>query len=184
MKNTRPSRRLVLACVALLTMFSGMASAADLPADVQAKVERAKKRLVEMAADPAVVAAVREANGRDNGGMNNGKWVDLPDTDPAVKAMLSSKVSLQIGKWEQADPSINKILLRDQKGNIVAGSTKPLIYNNAARPVFANPIKGQVWSAGEIKPDTTTQIPSVHVAAPVMDAGKPIGVLQAGVTAN
>ncbi|MGC4078359.1 MAG: hypothetical protein QM702_15240 [Rubrivivax sp.] len=183
MHSFRPQRRLVIVA-ALLALGSGLAAAADLPADVQAKVERAKKRLVEMAADPLIVAAVREANGHDNGGMNNGKWVDLSDADPAVKAMLSSKASQQIAKWETADTTINKILLRDQKGNIVAGSTKPLIYNNASRPVFANPIKGQPWAAGEIKPDTTTQIPSVHVAAPVLDGGKPIGVIHAGVTAN
>lgn len=183
MHSFRPQRRLVIVA-ALLALGSGLAAAAELPADVQAKVERAKKRLVEMAADPLIVAAVREANGHDNGGMNNGKWVDLSDADPAVKAMLSSKASQQIAKWEKADTAINKILLRDQKGNIVAGSTKPLIYNNASRPVFANPIKGQPWAANEVKPDTTTQIPSVHVAAPVLDGGKPIGVIHAGVTAN
>lgn len=183
MHCSRPARRLVIVS-ALLALSTGFVSAAELPADVQTKVERAKKRLVEMAADPLLVAAVREANSRDTGGMNNGKWVDLSEDDPAVKAMLSNKASLQIAKWEKAEPTINKILLRDQKGNIVAGSTKPLIYNNAARPVFANPIKGQPWSAGEIKPDTTTQIPSVHVAAPVLDGGKPIGVIHAGVSAN
>jgi len=169
------------------TTLAGLAApawASDLPADVQAKVEKAKKRLVELAADPGVVAAVREANSHDAAGMTNGKWVDLGDADPAVKALLASKISVQIAKWEQADDAVNKLVLRDQKGNLVAASVRPLIFNNASRPVFANPIKGQVWAAGEIKPDTSTQIPSVHVAAPVIDGGKAIGVLQAGVTAK
>lgn len=156
---------------------------AELPPDVATKVEKAKKRLVDLAADPAVVAAVRDSNGREPG-MNNGKWIDLADADPAVKAAITSKVSLQIAKWEQADDTVNKIVLRDQKGNLVGASTRPLIYNNANRPVFANAIKGQPWNAGEIKPDTTTQVPSVHVSAPVMDGGKAIGVLHAGVTAK
>ncbi|HEX5685721.1 MAG TPA: hypothetical protein VFY73_16995 [Ideonella sp.] len=158
--------------------------AAELPPDVAAKVEKAKKRLVELAADPTVLAAVRDANGHDAGGMNNGKWIELSDTDPAVKATLSSKVSQQIAKWEQSDDTVNKIVLRDQKGNLVGASTRPLIFNNANRAVFSNAIKGQPWSAGEIKPDTSTQIPSVHVAAPVLDGGKTIGVLHAGVTAK
>ncbi|EGJ10969.1 hypothetical protein G7087_05450 [Rubrivivax benzoatilyticus] len=183
MHRFRPARRLVITA-ALLACGTGFVAAAELPADVQAKVERAKKRLVEMAADPVVIATVREANTRDASGMNNGKWVDLPDSDPLVKAMLGGKASQLIVKWEQADPTINKILLRDQKGNIVAGSTKPLIYNNATRPVFANALKGQPWAADEIKPDTTTQIPSVHVSAPVLDGGKPIGVIHAGLTAK
>jgi hypothetical protein len=175
---------LVAASTMTLACLMAPAWANELPAEVQAKVEKAKKRLTELAADPAVVAAVRESNGHDAGGMNNGKWIELAETDPAVKAMLTTKVSAQIGKWEQADDTVNKIVLRDQKGNLVAASVRPLIFNNANRPVFANTIKGQAWAASEIKPDTSTQIPSVHVAAPVMDGSKPIGVLHAGVTAK
>ncbi|GAA0741053.1 cache domain-containing protein [Ideonella azotifigens] len=174
-----------LVAISSLTLASALpAFGNELPAEVQAKVEKAKKRLAELAANPTVVAAVREANGHDGGGMTNGKWVDLTDADPAVKSMLASKVSVQIAKWETEDDTVNKLVLRDQKGNLIGASIRPLIYNNASRPVFANPIKGQVWSANEIKPDTSTQIPSVHVAAPVMDGGKAIGVLQAGVTAK
>ncbi|MEK8033035.1 hypothetical protein AACH06_19605 [Ideonella sp. DXS29W] len=160
------------------------ALAGELPADVAAKVEKAKKRLVELAADPTVLAAVRDANSHSAAGMNNGKWIELGDNDPAVKNTLSSKVSLQIAKWEQSDDTVNKIVLRDQKGNLVGASTRPLIFNNANRPVFSQAIKGQPWAASEIKPDTSTQVPSVHVAAPVVDGGKTIGVLHAGVTAK
>ncbi len=182
----KPHRMTKLLAAWTTTLFCAAAPAwaADLPADVQAKVDKAKKHLIQLAADPAVIAAVREANTHDAGGMTNGKWVDLADTDPAVKAIVNSKISLQIAKWEQADNAVNKLLLRDRKGNLIGASVRPVIFNNATRPVFANPIKGQAWSAGEIKPDTSTQIPSVHVAAPVLDAGEPIGVLQAGVTAN
>jgi len=184
MKNKQRLAILVAATTTTLACLFTPAWAAELPADVQAKVEKAKKRLAELAADPAVVAAVREANTRDVGGMTNGKWIELGDTDPAIKGLVGSKISAQISKWEQADDTVNKMLLRDQKGNLVGASVRPLIFNNANRPVFSNAIKGQVWAAGEIKPDTTTQIPSVHVAAPVMDGGKPIGVLHAGVTAK
>ena len=158
------------------------AAANDLPADVQAKVEKAKKRLAELAADPGILAAVREANVRGAGGMNNGKWIELEEGAPAVKAVLGTNVSGQIAKWEQTDTTVNKIVLRDQSGNLVAASVRPLIFNNSNRPVFIQPMKGQAWAANEVKPDPTTQIPSVHVAAPVMDSGKAIGVLHAGVS--
>lgn len=174
---------LLLAAVAM-TSLAAPASAADLPPAVHAKVEKAKKRLVELAAEPHVVAAVRDANAQGNGGLSNGKWVDMADSDPAVKNILSSKVSALISKWEQTDDSVNKLVLRDQKGNLIGASVRPMIYNNASRPVFANAIKGQPWAADEIKPDTSTQVPSVHVSAPVLDGGKPIGVLHAGVTAQ
>jgi len=175
---------LVAASFVTLACFVAPAGAGELPTDIQAKIEKAKKRLVEFAADPVVVAAVRDANSHDAGGMTNGKWIELGDADPSVKATLTTKVSMQIGKWEQTDDTVNKIVLRDQKGNLVGASVRPLIFNNANRPVFSNAIKGQPWAAGEIKPDPTTQVPSVHVAAPVMDGGKAIGVLHAGVTAK
>jgi hypothetical protein len=183
--NHMPRRAtLVAAFATAFVCLAAPAWASDLPPDVQAKVDKAKKHLVELASNPVVVAAVREANGHDAGGMNNGKWIELADTDPFVKNILTSKVSAQIAKWEQADDTVNKILLRDQKGNLIGASVRPLIYNNANRPVFSNPIKGEPWAANEIKPDTSTQIPSVHVAAPVMDGGKPIGVMHAAVTAK
>jgi hypothetical protein len=184
MKYTPRLAALMAISATTLACLTAPARAGELPSEVAVKVEKAKKRLTELAADPAVLAAVREANGHDTGGMNNGKWIELSDADPAVKTTLTSKVSQQIAKWEQADDTVNKIVLRDQKGNLVGASTRPLIFNNANRPVFANAIKGQAWAAGEIKPDTSTQIPSVHVAAPVLDGGKPIGVLHAGVTAK
>jgi hypothetical protein len=183
-KNILRQVALLSVASAALALAASPAMAADLPADVAAKVEKAKQRLVTLAADPAIVAAVREANASGPGGMSNGKWISMGDTDPPVKTVLSNKISLQIAKWEQSDDMLNKIVLRDQKGNLVGASTRPLIFNNAKVPVFSNAIKGQPWSAQEVKPDTSTQVPSVHVAAPVLDAGQAIGVLHAGVTAK
>lgn len=170
---------LALACV-----MAPAGASSTLPAALQAKLDKAKKLLVERAADPAIVAAVREANAQGPGAMNNGKWIELEDASPAVKTVLGTKTSRQIAAWEQADKTINKIVLRDEKGNLVAASVRPLIFNNANRAVFSKTITGQPWVADEIKPDPTTQIPSVHVAAPVLDGGKAIGVLQAGVSAD
>ena len=161
------------------------ASAADaLPAPMQAKVETYKKKLVEWAANPVIVAAVKEANAKGSlAGMTNGKWNDLDDKDLAVMASQTNKAGVLVGKWEE-DMSINKLLVRDEKGNLVAASSKPLLYNNAARPPFAMPFKGQVWGASEIKADPTTGTKSVQAGSPVMDGGKVIGVIHAGITAE
>lgn len=188
-KHWNPSKRIpsiarVLAACFVTVVGLSAEAAGSMSAELQARLEKAKKLLVERAADPGIVAATREANTQGPGGMNNGKWIDLEDGAPPVKAMLATKTSRQIAAWEQADNSVNKIVLRDEKGNLVAASARPLIFNNANRPVFAKAIGGQPWVAGEVKPDPTTQIPSVHVAAPVMDGGKAIGVLHAGVTAD
>ena len=181
----RRAALLAASFLAIASLVSPASANNNLPADVQARVDKAKKLLAERAADPGIVAAVRDANARGPGAMSNGKWIELEEGAPAVKSLLGTATSRQIAAWEAADKTINKIVLRDNKGNLVAANVRPLIFNNANRAVFSKPFEAQQpWAAAEIKPDPTTQIPSVHVAAPVMDGGKAIGVLQAGVSAQ
>lgn len=156
---------------------------ADLTAPVQAKVDASRKKLVEWAGHPDIVAAAREANAKGGiAGMSNGKWDEVPDKDPSVLALTGSKAGVQLKKWEAENKAFNKLVLRDQNSFVVAATVKPLVYKNAARPVFANAIKGQPWSDSEVKPDPTTQIKSVQASAPVLDGGKVIGVIHAGIT--
>ena len=153
--------------------------------EVQAKVEQYKKKLQEWAANPVFIAAVKEANAKGGmvPGMANSKWDELNENDPVVKALQTSAAGKQLSKLEE-DKGINKLYLRDEKGNLVAGSNKPLLYNNAARPPFKNAIAGKVFAENEAKTDPTTQQKSVQASAPIMDGGKPIGVLHTAVSAN
>ncbi len=161
----------------ILTCASVSAFSAGLPAATQAKVDKYKQKLVEWAANPAVVSAVKEANSKGPmPGMTNAKWLDAGDADPSVATHLKSKAGVQLKQWEE-DPGVDKLVVRDEKGNLVAASTKPLLYNNAVRPVYINAIKGQVWADNKIVPDPTTQVKSVQASAPVLDGKKVIGVL-------
>lgn len=171
----------VLLSVALAASTQAMSQ--SLPADMQAKVDKYKQKLVEWAATPAVVAAVKEANAKGATALTNAKWEELADSDPAVQPYLGSPVAKQLAKWEE-DKGISKLFLRDAKGNLVAASSKPLLYNNASRPAFANTFKGAPWAANEIKPDPTTQKKSVQLGVPVLDGGKPVGVLHSAVDAE
>jgi hypothetical protein len=165
--------------------FQSSLALAGLPADIEAKAEVYKKKLVDWAANPVIVKAVKEANAAGGAipGMTNGKWDELAETDPLVNGMLATPASKLIKQWE-ADKAINKLFVRDAKGNLVAGSGKSLIYNASARPPVKEAMKGKPWNADEIKPDTTTQIKSVHVSAPILDGGKVIGVIHTALTAE
>lgn len=166
----------LLACASFST-FAG-----DFPAPLQAKVDKYKQKLVEWAANPVIVQAVKEANANGaQGGMSNAKWQDVADNDPVAKSFTTSKAGALLKKWEE-DTGINKLVLRDEKGNLVAASTKPLLFNNAVRPVYINGIKGQVWADNKLTPDPTTQIKGVQASAPVLDGKKVIGVIHVGIT--
>ncbi len=184
MSRLHPVQTLLFVLLAALA-FGTSVVRAELPAAIQAKAEVYKKKLVEWSANPVIVKAVKESNAKGGllPGMNNGKWDELADNDPLVMSILNQPASKLVIQWE-ADKGINKLFVRDEKGNMVAGSAKSLIYNAAARPPFKEAMKGKPWAADEIKPDPTTQIKSVHVSAPVLDAGKVIGVMHTAVTAE
>ncbi len=188
MTRSMPTRNIVYFMTLLL--LAGIAvqasrAQAALPADLQAKVDIYKKKLVDWSANPAIIKAVKESNAKGGTipGMTNGKWDELEESNPAIQALLTNPASKLVQQWE-ADKGINKLFVRDEKGNMVAGSSKSLIYNAAARPPFKEAMKGKAWNAQEIKPDPTTQIKSVHVSAPVLDGGKAIGVIHTAVTAE
>ncbi|MBZ0091929.1 MAG: PDC sensor domain-containing protein [Sulfuricellaceae bacterium] len=188
MKSTASPQHAVrtMAFLALLgssALFAAVAQADPIPPGMQAKVEHYKQKLAEWAANPVIIAAVKEANAKGPGGMDNGVWNDLNDNDPKVKALQTSAAGKQLSKWE-ADKNISKLYVRDDKGNLAASSNKPLLFNNFTRPQFTNPFKGKAWSANEMKPDPTTQVMSVQIAVPVMDGGKPIGVMNSSVSAK
>ena len=180
-------KRRIASCLMMLgmvLMISPAVASGSLPPAQQAKVEQYKQKMTEWAADPAIVAAVREANAKGSlAGMSNSKWLEVDEKSPTSQAFTTSKAGLMMKKLEE-DKQINKLVVRDEKGNLVAASTKPLLYNNAVRPVYINGMKGQPWSAGSVLPDPTTQVKSVQASVPVMDGGKVIGVLHAGITSE
>lgn len=164
-------------------LLTNVAQAEAIPPDVQAKVEKYQQKLVEWAANPVIVAAVKEANTKGPGSMNNAVWSDLDDNDPKVKAFQASAAGKMLKTWEE-DKGINKLFIRDEKANLVAASSKALLFNNASRPQFSGALKGQVWGGKEMKPDPTTQVMSVQIAVPILDGGKPIGVMNSSVSSK
>lgn len=169
--------------LALCALFSLSVHADPLTPDLQAKADKYKGKLVEWAANPTIVAAVKESNAKGGlvPGMTNAKWDELADKDPVVAGFQNSAAGKLVSKWEE-DKTLGKLNVRDEKGNLVAASAsaKPLLYNNASRAPFANGIKGP-WVANEVKPDPTTQRKSVQISAPVLDGGKAIGVIHSSV---
>ena len=184
------SRRYSLSIIVLPLMYllsAGQQVAADpISPDLQAKIDTYKKKLVEWAANPMFIAAVKESNAKGGlvPGMNNAKWDDLAEKDPVVLGFQSNEAGKAVSQLAQ-DKGISKLYLRDEKGNLVACSNKPLLYNNSSKPWIANPLKdGKPWFATEVKPDPATQIKGVHLAVPVLDNGKTIGVLHTSVVAE
>lgn len=174
---------LLAAAVMALPAMTAHANAID-PA-LAGKVETYKKKLVEWAADPVVVNAVKEANAKGGiPGMDNAKWEGLSESDPLVTATQSNEAGKLMKKLEADNKELVKLYVRAAQGHLVAASNKPLIYNVSSRPPFKAAIGGEPWSAKEVKPDPATEIKSVQIAVPILDGGKVIGVLHSAVIAK
>lgn len=171
--------------VAALCFWTTMAFAADITPKMQLKIDTYKKQSAVWAADPAIVKAVKDANVKGPiSGMGNAKWRELKEDDPIVSEFVSNTTGQLLTKWMNADTKgINKIVLSGSKSQRVAYTSMPAKYIGKGAPNFDTPFEGKLWNQGETKPDPSTNIDSVQIAAPVKDGSEVIGVLLISLTA-
>lgn len=165
--------------------WAGFTAAADLTPATRDKIEIYKKKAMAWAAHPEIVKAVREGNAKGPiAGMGNAKWRTLPADDPAVSAFVLSPAGQLLTQWMQADAKgINKLVLSGNKSHRVAFTSMPAVYIGKGKPNFDEALAGKLWQQSETKPDPSTQIESVQLAAPVKDATGVIGVLLVSLSA-
>lgn len=178
-------RRLIALCAVLSTAacFSTGASAEPITPEMQKLIDTYRAKLVQWAANPVVISAAKASNA--NGGipgMTAGKWTELADTDPAVKATMTSAAGKFVDSLDSKE--INKVVVRDKAGNLVAANTKVVLYNVAHRPVFKTAITGTPWQQEQMQKDVTTQLVGVQIAVPIKDGATIVGVMHAAVTAK
>ena len=168
-----------------LGLIASLAIAADITPKMQIKIDTYKKQAEVWAADPAIVKAVKEANTQGpTSGMGNAKWRELKEADPIVSVFVSSATGQLLTKWMNADAKgINKVVLSGNKSHRVAFTSMPAIYIAKGKPNFDEAFDGKLWNQGESKPDPSTDIDTVQIAAPVKDGKEVIGVLLVSLTA-
>lgn len=171
--------------VCVLAIWLGVAGAADITPKMQPKIDGYKKQAATWAADPAIVKAVKDANAQGPiPAMGNAKWRDLKETDPVVSGFVTSVTGQLLTKWMNADAKgINKVVLSGNKSQRVAFTSMPAIYIGKGRPNFDEAFDGKLWQQGESRPDPSTHIDTVQIAAPVKDGNEVIGVLLVSLTA-
>jgi len=164
---------------------AGAALAGDVTAKMQPKIDAYKKQAVALAADPLIVKAVKDSNAAGPiPMMGNAKWRELKESDPIVKGLVDNPAGQLLTKSMNADAKgINKIVLSGDKSHRVAFTSMPAIYIGKGKPNFDEAFGGKVWQQGESKPDPSTNIDTVQIAAPVKNGNTVIGVLLVSLTA-
>lgn len=166
------------ACVLL-----GTVQAADsITPAMQAAIDRQQKVIAAWAAKPALVEAVKVQNKKGPlPGMDNAKWAALKPDAPVVIAFEKCPAGKWLARKVRATHGIFcEAFLNGTKGEKVAFAAKPTSYIHAGQPKFDVPMKGRAWQ-GEPAHDISSNTYAVQISTPVLDDGKPIGVLVASI---
>jgi hypothetical protein len=154
-----------------------------LAAQVQTRVSVVR----EWAADPIVVQAAREANAHprsmDEIETIDREWGEATGVTPFMRTLIDHPAARRLKELRASSPEIQEAFLTDALGANVAitNKTSDFYQGDEIQYVEAfNQGKGGVH-IGELSLDESIQTYSIHVGVPVLDQGKPVGVLLAAV---
>lgn len=161
-------------------LFSGEGGLSD---KIQNELNKRKTEVSEWAADAVIIKAVKEQNAKGPiAGMDNAAWKLARRDDSVVLALQQNPAAKFLKDRIRRDGSaFNEAFLCGALGEKVAFCEKTSFYNHAGIPKFDVPFKkADAWQ-GPPEFDESSQTYAIQLAVPVLDGGKPIGVLVVGV---
>jgi hypothetical protein len=170
---------------------------ASLPAAAQPKAEdveaaaRAKAEEVRSwAQNPQILGAVREQDALKTPLSRiravDMSWVGEEKLNPRMQILLSNPCAKSLLSLTGAWPGYREAFVMDDQGALVCMTRKTTDYWQGDEPKWQKGWadgKGAVY-VGPPEEDESTGTTLIHLSVPVMDGGKPIGVLTVGVDQN
>ncbi len=174
-------RNLLILAASVAALFSSVAHAQITPA-LQAKIDAEIAAAKALAADAAVIAAVKGANtapAPEVQAMTQEKWKTLTLLDPFVRAFSKNPAGEALKGKKTA--LVTEAFLSAADGGKVAFLAKPSNWTHKGKDKHDQPMQGKVWQ-GEVEVDESTGLQQIQVAVPVLDGDKPIGSLVLGLS--
>lgn len=173
----------VLLGCALVGNVLAVDPAARITPEIRTQIDAQKRALAQIAKNPTIVSAVRAQN--LNGpipGLSNREWRSLKSDSPVVRAFQKNPAAQLLAQKMAASKGLfNELFLCAAQGEKVAFVHKPSTYIHKGEPKFDVPMSGKTWE-GVPEFDKSSRSHAVQIATPVLDKGKPIGVLVGGVS--
>jgi len=170
-----------LALVFSLLLCCGFSlKAADLDPAVQAKIDGQVKLAQALAANPAVVNAVKAQNAAlppEFAAMTQDKWKSASVLDPVIRKLSKNEIAEYIRA--NKDAAVSEAFVSDAAGVKAGFLGKTSAWCHKGKPKHDVPMSGKTWQ-GEVEVDASSGVQQVQIAVPVLDEGKPIGSLVVG----
>jgi hypothetical protein len=147
---------------------------------MQAKIDAQVKSLQALASDPAIVNAVKARNASTPAAcqaMTQDKWAALPPFDAFVLSFSGNSVG-EVLKAKK-NQVVAEMFVSAADGTKVGFTGKTSNWSHKGKPKHDVPMTGKTWQ-GEIEMDQSTGLQQIQIAVPVVDGGKPIGSVVAG----
>ncbi len=174
--------RLLPICATIVACALTLCLRAQVDPAIQAKIDAEIATAKALAAEPAIVAAVKGYNAApsaDAQAMNQEKWKTLTLLDPLVRS-FSKNAAAEVLKTRKT-ALVTEAFLSGADGGKVAFLAKPSNWTHKGKAKHDQPMEGQIWQ-GEIEVDESTGLQQVQVAVPVLDGDKPVGALVIGLS--
>ena len=171
-----------LAATVCFSLLCTSRAADALEAALQAKLDAQLKAVQALAAEPAVVKAVKEHNTSvpaEQAAMTNEKWKTLSVLDPFVRAFTKNDAALALKTKKTA--AMSEGFLSDAAGLKVAFLAKTTFWCHKGKAKHDVPMTGSTWQ-GTVEVDESTGVQQIQIAAPVLEGNKPIGSLVVGLS--
>jgi len=171
----------------LLALASLFAAGPKLEPALKAEVEARVTIVRQWAADPIVIQAVREANASPRSMEEietiNREWEEATGVTDFMRNLIEHPAARRLKELRSSSPEIQEAFLTDALGANVAITNKTSDFYQGDEVQYLeafNQGKGGTH-IGELALDESIHSYSIHVGVPVLDQGKPIGVLLAAV---
>lgn len=177
-------QKTILLIVGVCTLLFAVASTQAQTPELQQKIDATFKEIKQWASDPVIVNAVKAQNASlsaEYAAITQEKWSSLTVLDPLVRSFTKNDAG-QFLKSKKTE-AIGEGFISDANGNKVAFLSKTSAWNHKGKPKHDEPMAGKTWQ-GALEVDASTGLMMVQIAVPVLDGGKPIGVIVVGIKAS
>lgn len=171
--------------IAVLTATA--ATAQPKPADLEAAARAEAEGFRAWTQSPQILAAVREQNAQKTPLSRiravDMSWVGEEKLNPRMQVLLSNPCAKSLLSLTGSWPGYREAFVMDNQGALVCMTRKTTDYWQGDEDKWQKSWaegKGAVY-VGPPEEDESTGATLIHVSVPMMDGGKPIGVLTVGV---
>lgn len=148
--------------------------------------DRISDTLAGIAADPLLIAAVKEQNARGQTlaqiRATDETWMATPGISPLMRELMDSPVAQRLRSQRATMPFLAECFVMDRLGANVAMTEKTSDYWQGDEAKFIDCVKngGQIW-LGKLSFDDSTQTYSVQISLPVRAGDEVIGAVCFGI---